>query len=59
MSEKKHNPADTTLRNARASKKRDDVLAARVEALEQRIAVVEHWLKVRLPPPDAEPEPVK
>jgi len=38
---KKPNPQDVTLRNARASRRRDEALAARITALEKRIAKLE------------------
>lgn len=37
----KRNPPDLTGRNARASKKRDQVLADRLKKIEQRLRIVE------------------
>lgn len=39
------NRADATLRNVQASHRRDEVLAARIKALEDRVASLEHALR--------------
>ena len=40
----KHNPADATTRNVRASKKRDAALDARVDKLETAVKMLAHAL---------------
>ena len=39
--DRKRNPQDTTLRNVRAAKKREETIAQRVKILEQRMTAIE------------------
>ena len=45
MAKQKLNPQDSTRRNARASRNRDEALAARIKALEARVRKLESQQK--------------